>query len=148
MGEKSYMCFFKQLYKPRPCILHIISKAIPNYPRCFNSWLVGWLCSTLVFLLITWPPGIDKLLALIYFILSLSLYFIFLNSQIQKETVVFDLDKEDHAPGHPLNQENNESVSQSTSVSASTKVKSSNRGSLVQATISTLFQKVNEKVSF
>ncbi|KAG2385018.1 DNA-binding protein [Vigna angularis] len=63
----------------------------------------------------------------------------------KKETVVFDLDKEDDALGHPLNQENNESVSQSTSVSASTKVKSSNRGSLVQATISTLFQKVNEK---
>ncbi|WVZ14407.1 hypothetical protein V8G54_011973 [Vigna mungo] len=70
------------------------------------------------------------------------------DTAIQKETVVFDLDKEDDAPGHPLNQENNESVSQSTSVSASTKVKSSNRGSLVQATISTLFQKVNEKVSF
>lgn len=78
----------------------------------------------------------------------MSLYFIFLNSQIQKKTVVFDLDNEDDAPVHPLKQENNESVSQSASVSASTKVKSSNRGSLVQATISTLFKKVEENVSF
>ncbi|QCD92508.1 hypothetical protein DEO72_LG5g574 [Vigna unguiculata] len=67
---------------------------------------------------------------------------------IQKKTVVFDLDNEDDAPVHPLKQENNESVSQSASVSASTKVKSSNRGSLVQATISTLFKKVEENVSF
>ncbi|XP_027925037.1 DNA-binding protein RHL1 isoform X2 [Vigna unguiculata] len=62
----------------------------------------------------------------------------------KKKTVVFDLDNEDDAPVHPLKQENNESVSQSASVSASTKVKSSNRGSLVQATISTLFKKVEE----
>ena len=82
------------------------------------------------------------------------MYFIFLNTQIQKKTVVFDLDNEDDAPVHQLNQENKESAGRSkykevpASVSASTEVKSSNRGSLVQATISTLFKKVEENVSF
>nr|KYP71414.1 DNA-binding protein RHL1 [Cajanus cajan] len=71
-------------------------------------------------------------------------------------TVIFDLDNKDDAPVDQLAVENNESasrskckkVSQSPSASASTEVKSSNRGSLVQATISTLFKKVEEKVSF
>ncbi|ESW24538.1 hypothetical protein PHAVU_004G139000 [Phaseolus vulgaris] len=68
----------------------------------------------------------------------------------KKKTVVFDLDNEDDAPVHQLNQENKESAGRSkykevpASVSASTEVKSSNRGSLVQATISTLFKKVEE----
>jgi len=104
--------------------------------------------------LITCQPGIDNLIDLINFISSLNLYFIFLNTQIQKKTVVFDLDNEDDAPVHQLNQENKESAGRSkykevpASVSASTEVKSSNRGSLVQATISTLFKKVEENVSF
>jgi len=104
----------------------------------------------------TCPPEIDNLIDLINFISSLKLYFIFLNTQIQKKTVVFDLDNEEDAPAHQLNQQNKEStgrskykeVSQPASVSASTEVKSSNRGSLVQATISTLFKKVEENVSF
>jgi len=106
--------------------------------------------------LITCQRGIDNFLDLIYFILSVNLYFIFLNSQIQKKTVVFDLDDEDDAPVDQPAKINTESasrskskeVSQSASASASTEVKSSNRGSLVQATISTLFKKVEEKVSF
>ncbi|KAG4941885.1 hypothetical protein JHK87_045756 [Glycine soja] len=71
----------------------------------------------------------------------------------KKKTVVFDLDDEDDAPVDQPAKKNNESasrskckeVSQSASASASTEVKSSNRGSLVQATISTLFKKVEEK---
>lgn len=106
--------------------------------------------------MITCQPGIDNFLYLIYFILSVNLYFIFLYSQIQKTTVVFDLDNEDDAPVDQLAEENNEpasqskwkDISQSASTSASTEVKSSNRGSLVQSTISTLFKKVEEKVSF
>ncbi|KAG5007436.1 hypothetical protein JHK85_025978 [Glycine max] len=74
-------------------------------------------------------------------------------SLIQKKTVVFDLDDEDDAPVDQPAKINTESasrskskeVSQSASASASTEVKSSNRGSLVQATISTLFKKVEEK---
>ncbi|KAG4939846.1 hypothetical protein JHK86_045987 [Glycine max] len=76
------------------------------------------------------------------------------DTAIQKKTVVFDLDDEDDAPVDQPAKKNNESasrskckeVSQSASASASTEVKSSNRGSLVQATISTLFKKVEEKV--
>ncbi|XP_020213759.1 DNA-binding protein RHL1 isoform X2 [Cajanus cajan] len=75
------------------------------------------------------------------------------DNSMQKKTVVFDLDNKDDAPVDQLAVENNESasrskckkVSQSPSASASTEVKSSNRGSLVQATISTLFKKVEEK---
>ncbi|TKY44928.1 hypothetical protein E2542_SST31211 [Spatholobus suberectus] len=74
----------------------------------------------------------------------------FLIHRIQNKTVVFDLDNEDDVPVDQLAEENNESasqskckkVSQSASASASTEFKSSNRGSLVQATISTLFKKV------
>lgn len=110
----------------------------------------------LFFLLITCQPGIDNFLDLIYFILSVNLCFVLLNSQTQKKTVVFDLDNEDDAPVDQLTKENNESasrskceeVSQSASASTSSEVKSSNRGSLVQATISSLFKKVEEKVSF
>ncbi|KAG5100505.1 hypothetical protein JHK82_045557 [Glycine max] len=76
------------------------------------------------------------------------------DTAIQKKTVVFDLDDEDDAPVDQPAKKNNESasrskckeVSQSASASASTEIKSSNRGSLVQATISTLFKKVEEKV--
>ncbi|KAG4991835.1 hypothetical protein JHK87_025292 [Glycine soja] len=76
------------------------------------------------------------------------------DTAIQKKTVVFDLDDEDDAPVDQPAKINTESasrskskeVSQSASASASTEVKSSNRGSLVQATISTLFKKVEEKV--
>ncbi|XP_028205817.1 DNA-binding protein RHL1-like isoform X3 [Glycine soja] len=72
----------------------------------------------------------------------------------KKKTVVFDLDDEDDAPVDQPAKKNNESasrskckeVSQSASASASTEIKSSNRGSLVQATISTLFKKVEEKL--
>ncbi|KAL2999238.1 hypothetical protein AAZX31_09G148900 [Glycine max] len=75
--------------------------------------------------------------------------------KIQKKTVVFDLDDEDDAPVDQPAKINTESasrskskeVSQSASASASTEVKSSNRGSLVQATISTLFKKVEEKTT-
>ncbi|KHN24501.1 DNA-binding protein RHL1 [Glycine soja] len=75
------------------------------------------------------------------------------DTAIQKKTVVFDLDDEDDAPVDQPAKKNNESasrskckeVSQSASASASTEIKSSNRGSLVQATISTLFKKVEEK---
>ncbi|KAL2999237.1 hypothetical protein AAZX31_09G148900 [Glycine max] len=73
----------------------------------------------------------------------------------KKKTVVFDLDDEDDAPVDQPAKINTESasrskskeVSQSASASASTEVKSSNRGSLVQATISTLFKKVEEKTT-
>ncbi|KAG5013208.1 hypothetical protein GLYMA_09G164600v4 [Glycine max] len=77
------------------------------------------------------------------------------DTAIQKKTVVFDLDDEDDAPVDQPAKINTESasrskskeVSQSASASASTEVKSSNRGSLVQATISTLFKKVEEKTT-
>lgn len=60
----------------------------------------------------------------------MNIYFIFLNSWVQKKTVVIDIDNEDDATGDLLPMENK------------------GRGSLVQATISTLFKKVEEKVSF
>lgn len=75
---------------------------------------------------------------------------------VQKETVVIDIDDGDDAAGDQLPTENKECASeskrkkvyQSASGTATTEVVSSTRGSLVQATISTLFKKVEEKVSF
>lgn len=68
----------------------------------------------------------------------MNLYFIFLNSLVQKKTVVFDTVNEDDAPGDQLPKENKESASGS----------KPKKGSLVQATIATLFKKVEEKVCF
>lgn len=89
----------------------------------------------------------------------MDLYVIFLNSRIQKKipcSVVVDIDNEDASEGAQLPKENKEcasgskskKVSQFASATASKEVVSSNRASLVQATISTLFKKVEEKVSF
>ncbi|XP_027358828.1 DNA-binding protein RHL1 isoform X2 [Abrus precatorius] len=72
---------------------------------------------------------------------------------LKNKTVVIDIDNENDAQGDQVAKENNEcasqskckKVSQSASATASTEVVSSNRGSLVQATISTLFKKVEEK---
>lgn len=86
-------------------------------------------------------------------------YYIFVTSWIQKKgpcSVVVDIDNEDATQGDLLPKENKErasgskskKVSQFASVTASNEVVSSNRGSLVQPTISTLFKKVEEKVSF
>lgn len=75
---------------------------------------------------------------IIYSIVSGNLYFIFLNLLVQKETVVIDIDYEDGAPKDQLPMENKESASGS----------KSKKGSLVQATISSLFKKVEEKVCF
>ncbi|KAK7314761.1 hypothetical protein VNO77_33289 [Canavalia gladiata] len=75
------------------------------------------------------------------------------DTTIQKKTIVVDIDEQDDAQGDQLTKENNEGasqskckkVSQSASATASTEVVSSNHGSLVQTTISTLFKKVEEK---
>ncbi|XP_061348020.1 DNA-binding protein RHL1 [Gastrolobium bilobum] len=74
-------------------------------------------------------------------LLVMNLYFVFLNSRLQKKTVVVDIANEDAAQGDQLPKKNKGC----TSATASTEVVSSNRGSLVQATISTLFKKVEEK---
>ncbi|KAK7380135.1 hypothetical protein VNO78_32581 [Psophocarpus tetragonolobus] len=75
------------------------------------------------------------------------------DTTIQKKNV-FDLDDEDDAPVDQLAEENKKSasrskckkVSRSASANASTEVKSGSHRSLVQATISSLFKKVEEKV--
>ncbi|KAJ1390045.1 hypothetical protein SESBI_37761 [Sesbania bispinosa] len=76
--------------------------------------------------------------------------------EVDTDANVIDIDNENNAPGDQLPMENKESASgskckkvpKSASATASTEVVSSKRGSLVQATISTLFKKVEEKVSF
>lgn len=79
----------------------------------------------------------------------MNLYFILLNSWIQKKTVVIDIDNEDDAPGDQLPMENKDSASGSNSKKVSQSASATaSRGSLVQATISTLFKKVEEKVGF
>jgi hypothetical protein len=75
---------------------------------------------------------------ILYSILSGNLYFIFLNLWVQKETAVIDIDDEDNAPKDQVPMENKESAS----------VSKSKKGSLVQATISSLFKKVEVKVCF
>ena len=70
-----------------------------------------------------------------------------LNNKIQNETscpVVFDIDNEDDAEAH---NETSEQVKQSAISATNSKEPSRNKqSSLVQATISTLFKKVEEKV--
>lgn len=70
-----------------------------------------------------------------------------LNNKIQNETscpVVFDIDNEDDAEAH---NETSEQVKQSTISATKSREPSHNKqSSLVQATISTLFKKVEEKV--
>lgn len=103
----------------------------------------------------TSQTGIQNFLVLRFY-LSVNLYYIFLNSWIQEKdscSVVVDIDNEDAAQ-EALPGENKEcasglkskKVSHVASAAASNGVLSSNRGSLVQATISTLFKKVEEKV--
>ncbi|XP_045814438.1 DNA-binding protein RHL1-like isoform X1 [Trifolium pratense] len=72
---------------------------------------------------------------IVYSILSGNLYFIFLNLRVQKETAVIDIDDEDNASKDQVPVENKESAS----------VSKSKKGSLVQATISSLFKKVEVK---
>jgi len=67
-----------------------------------------------------------------------NLYFIFLNLRVQKETAVINIDDEDDAPKEQLPMENKEPAS----------VSKAKKGLLVQATISSLFKKVEIKVCF